>query len=235
MLVLLKIYSLYLKFMQFTLSKTLLYWSSVVVLGLLVGFSIQLAQAWVSPTLPPPNGNIGLRQYVSDCNQFAANGWASKNECLTDGRWHVVQSVNGMATADLKAAIVAGAEVRIATQLIFPGINFSATRECINTFIYNDGFAYCQQTLQYGGSILDDAPSNDPMTPENDTDWYAFNGSDPRLHQTWAKMGVGVFRSDGDSRSIEFHPGADGNTRSVPYMKVGNSSWNHNIQWYVRY
>lgn len=33
-------------------------WLSVVAVGLLVGFSIQFARAWVDPTTPPPGGNV---------------------------------------------------------------------------------------------------------------------------------------------------------------------------------
>ncbi len=34
------------------------YWMKVISLGLILGISIQFAQAWTSPTLPPPGGNV---------------------------------------------------------------------------------------------------------------------------------------------------------------------------------
>ena len=35
------------------------WWSGVVMVGLLLGVSLQFVRAWTEPTLPPPQGNVG--------------------------------------------------------------------------------------------------------------------------------------------------------------------------------
>jgi hypothetical protein len=41
-----------------TLAQKSVYWLKVISLGLILGLGIQFAQAWTSPTLPPPGGNV---------------------------------------------------------------------------------------------------------------------------------------------------------------------------------
>jgi hypothetical protein len=46
------------------------YWSGVVVLGLVLGLSIQFVRAWTEPTDAPPNGNVGAPINTGPFGQF---------------------------------------------------------------------------------------------------------------------------------------------------------------------
>jgi len=46
------------------------YWMGVAVIGVVVGVSLQFAQAWTNPTVAPPNGNVGGPINTSGFTQF---------------------------------------------------------------------------------------------------------------------------------------------------------------------
>jgi len=209
--------------MQMLFTKNIAYWGKVVIFGTILGFGLQFAHAWVAPTATPPNGNIGLKQYVSDCDLFVANGWESKDECLHDGRWHLVQSSLGAVNADLTTAIGSGAEVRITYEVGGGGFG-SAARYCSNAFIYTP-YAYCQGPMQYGGSVVNNNP---------DSLNYGFNATDPRPHATWGHMAVNVTRSDGRTKGTSIVPQMDGVNRSTATLTENTGSV-PSLKWYVRY
>jgi len=41
------------------LFKSVSYWMSVIVVGIILGVSLQFAKAWTDPASSPPNGNVG--------------------------------------------------------------------------------------------------------------------------------------------------------------------------------
>ncbi len=211
--------------MKLLFTRDFAYWGKVVIFGAVLGIGLQFAHAWVAPTLAPPNGNIGLKKYVSDCNQFAVNGWESKDECLKDGRWHLVQSTSGGANADLIAAIGSGAEIRITYEVAGGGVG-TATRQCANAFIYTP-YAYCQGPMQYGGSVTDTIPSGTP-------DYYTFDSADPRPHATWGHMGLNVTRSDGRVKGTSIVPQMDGMQRAQTTL-MENTGSVPSLKWYAKY
>lgn len=209
------------------------FWLSVVSLGVILGIGFQFANAWVAPTATAPNGNIGLRQYVSDCNQFAANGWASKQECLTDGRWHKVQSTLGYANADLVAAITnGGVDVQLgySSNATFPG----TTRTCSNVLLYvvsvGSTYAYCQTSSEFVGSISDTYPGG------TDNQFFSFNATLPRADSLYASVGVKLYRSDGKWRGIFDVPNPQPNysEKSPTYLRADTGSVTA-LNWYIRY
>ena len=214
---------------QQSISQKVTYWFKVVSLGVIFGFGLQFAQAWVGPTMTPPNGNISLRQYVSDCTQFAINGWKNKNECLTDGRWHLVQSTMGVANYDLIESIKAGVEVRV----VYTNLSNATTNRTCASAIIIGGYALCNESVHYGGSVLDNIPADDPRTQINEKDLFSFSGSNPQPHQTWGSIGSGIIRSDGHVRSAGIVPQTDG-AKSYTYLRAGIGSV-QNLKWLVRY
>jgi len=135
-----------------SLKSQIFYWMRVILVGVILGFGLQFAQAWVGPTQLPPNGNVGLKKYVSDCAGFAVNGWANKEECLQDGRWHKVLSHGpggARANADLLMAYSLGADVRVSAP------SFHTYWTCQN-FAMVGGYAICMPSTHYSG-YTDDA------------------------------------------------------------------------------
>lgn len=128
----------------------------------ILGSDLSLAHAWVAPTATPPNGNIGLKKYVSDCNSYATNGWADKNECLQDGRWHKVQS-NGVWGAvpngDLSTAVSSGADVKVgySGSAYYPAAGMYITVpvgqvRCTSAAMTSDGYLNCLSPSGYSGN-----------------------------------------------------------------------------------
>ncbi len=207
---------------------------AVVSLGIILGFSIQFVYAWVSPTQSPPNGNVGAKVYTSDCNLFAVNGWKDKNECLQDGRWHMVQNDEGVASADLVQAIHSGADIRITHN---NASNARSSVACGTAFTYTavgftSPFAYCNRQIQYGGSVDDLIPAHPWIQGAGDPS-YSFGGTDPQPHSGWGSLGSGVVRSDGRTRGVSLTTAIDG-TVSYSLVKASIGSVSE-LKWYVRY
>lgn len=55
-------------------SKQLTYWTGVVVTGLIVGTALQIASAWVSPSVSAPDGNVGAPINTGDISQTKSGG-----------------------------------------------------------------------------------------------------------------------------------------------------------------
>lgn len=150
--------------MKFLFTRDIAHWVGMVVFGVIAGFGLQFAHAWVAPTQTPPNGNVGLKQYVSDCGLFAANGWASKDECLHDGRWHKVLS-HGTGGAkpnqDVLDAISNAADFKVVTTgpaKLPNGTSFSAPpgqSRCVNILTDANGYVVCLDATRYSGNIAD--------------------------------------------------------------------------------
>lgn len=62
------------------------YWGSVVVIGITLGFSLQLVKAWTEPTLPPPGGNLGAPINTGDDNQTKTGKIYAEDVCTTSGK-----------------------------------------------------------------------------------------------------------------------------------------------------
>ncbi len=56
--------------MKTKIIKNITYWSGVVILGLVVGISIQFVAAWTEPTQAPPGGNVGAPVNTGDLGQI---------------------------------------------------------------------------------------------------------------------------------------------------------------------
>lgn len=204
------------------IQKSFMYWVKVVSLGVILGVGLQVAQAWVAPTAVPPNGNIGLRKFVSDCNQFAVNGWSDKQECLHDGRLHLVQSTMGKANQDVIDAVKAGAYASVTYS--FSSGAFTS-KEC-TAFSYRsaDGNALCIEAARYGGSTMDNNP---------DSLHFGFNASNPQPDRTWGSLQTYAIRSDGKTRGVSIIPRSDGQTSYTYMMATGGAV--SNLKWYVHY
>lgn len=50
------------------------WWSGVVMVGLILGLTIQFVKAWTEPTVAPPNGNVGAPVNTSLLDQAKAGG-----------------------------------------------------------------------------------------------------------------------------------------------------------------
>lgn len=201
-----------------------LYYIKVILLGLFIALTAQIAYAWVSPTQIPPNGNIGLRQYVSDCNQFTVNGWSSKQECLTDGRWHVVQSTSGIANADLKNAVNAGADIRIGHNI--SGAGNATIANCQQAMIISN-LAFCNEAIHYSGSVLNGNPNSTT---------YGFNATNPLPHPTWGAFGSVIYRSDRRYKMSLLVPSIPGSVSEARVSQAnGIAPAASPFKWYVRY
>lgn len=194
------------------------YWLKVVVLGVVVGFGFQFAQAWVAPTSTPPNGNIPLKQYVSDCTAYAANGWSSKNECLYDGRWHKVQSNDSggaKPNSDLYSAVAAGASIKV----VIPSNNYLPLGQaaCGNIFTDFNGHIGCQDTARYSGGTSDATLQGSNVSEKN--------------------IGVAVYKTSGLVTCVGFGTPYDSYGWTNTYMNAGGCgpSVQVPIDWYVKY
>lgn len=207
------------------ISRHNLFYYKIALLGIIVAVSMPLAYAWVSPTETPPNGNIGLRNYVSDCSDFANNGWSSKDQCLKDGRFHLVQQNYTGVTNDLREAIENGADIKVTFK---NGNGFLVNRICQSSLIANS-YAYCNEVLRYAGSIFDDIPSVD-------NNLYSFNAPDPKPHKVWAHLGATIIRSDGTQRSVSLDPRTNGVESYVFMSANGSPTYSaSDLKWFVRY
>ncbi len=56
--------------MKTKIIKNITYWSGVVILGLVVGISIQFVAAWTEPTQAPPGGNVGAPLNTGNLGQI---------------------------------------------------------------------------------------------------------------------------------------------------------------------
>ena len=70
--------------------KSLSYWFSIIIIGIIVGISLQFATAWVAPSGTPPTGNVGAPINTSDSLQekigpFITKGFRNKNATVLDG------------------------------------------------------------------------------------------------------------------------------------------------------
>ncbi|GEM_PF-2824585 len=194
----------------------------------ILGSDLSLAHAWVAPTATPPNGDVGLKVYVTDCAAYATNGWANKNECLQDGRWHKVQS-NGpwgaFAAGDLATAISNGADVKTITtgSAYFPANGTYITlpagqAKCTNVFVGSDGYAVCQDPSRYAG---------------NTDNTSLMSGSTVTGNKN---LGVAIYKGNGILTCVSIVPSAGyGETITGingsgcgPYVQAA-------LDWYVRY
>ena len=60
--------------MKEDLSKKINYWTGVIVLGCMLGFSVQIVNGWVGPTVAPPGGNVSGPVNVGSFNQYKTGG-----------------------------------------------------------------------------------------------------------------------------------------------------------------
>lgn len=56
------------------IKKNLTHWLSVIVIGIILGVSLQFVRAWTEPTQAPPNGNLGAPINTSATAQTKAGG-----------------------------------------------------------------------------------------------------------------------------------------------------------------
>ena len=76
--------------MKKAILKNSMYWFSSVVLGIVLGFSLQLVSAWVAPTGTPPTGNVGAPINTGDSLQekigpLIITGFRNKSATVLDG------------------------------------------------------------------------------------------------------------------------------------------------------
>lgn len=91
-----------------------------------------------SKALEPTQG-IATGLFSTNCDDFAAKGWATKLQCMQDGKWHLAYSHNdsGAATYGAKSEFInhisAGAEVKV----VFPTSIFRAGYETCTSVAVN--------------------------------------------------------------------------------------------------
>jgi len=135
----------------------------------------------------------------------------------------------GVANYDLIESIKAGVEVRV----VYTNLSNATTNRTCASAIIIGGYALCNESVHYGGSVLDNIPADDPRTRINERDSFSFSGSNPQPHQTWGSIGSGIIRSDGHVRSAGIVPQTDG-AKSYTYLRAGIGSV-QNLKWLVRY
>jgi type II secretory pathway pseudopilin PulG len=76
----------------------------------------------LQPSIGPSQG-----VFSENCTDFAAKGWASKDQCLQDGRWHIVYSNDASgnssfgSTNDIDANVQKGASLKVSIKPGFAG------------------------------------------------------------------------------------------------------------------
>lgn len=119
-----------------------------------------------------PGGDIGNGggSYSEKCDDYAAKGWSSKEECLKDGGWHLVVEVpagGGTPTTgsvdDLYRHIEAGTDVKviIPEQRLYSNgaalsIVMSGNEECQQVYRSQKGSRpiYCLTSARFAGETL---------------------------------------------------------------------------------
>lgn len=102
--------------------------------------------------------SLGDRQnpsYSQKCVDWAARGWATEIQCLTDGRWHAVLSHSNVGTvsygtlAGLQAHVNAGADIRV----IVEGAGLVET--CAQVYRGGGGAGpmYCLTSNRFSGEV----------------------------------------------------------------------------------
>lgn len=166
--------------------------------------------------------------YAFDCNAYAAANWSSKDDCLHDGRWHVVQNAPGPGMADLLTAINQGAEVAIT---ITNAGGTQSTIYCAGAKI-KGSYAFCFRSNHYAGSVIDTWPAG-AVAPMG-----SFSGTNPKPSKDYGNIGAlaTIIRSDGIARGVGLIPSVE-LTESAPIMSAHGSSATSWItqSWIIRY
>lgn len=70
-----------------TIKSGLIYWSKALFVGVILGFSVQFAVAWVEPVSAPPSGNVDAPLNTGDAGQSKSGGplWLNKANVSTVG------------------------------------------------------------------------------------------------------------------------------------------------------
>jgi hypothetical protein len=86
--------------MKEKVAKQVIYWLSVIIIGIALGFGLQFVRAWTEPTQAPPGGNLGAPINTGSQDQTKAGG---------------------LTAASLKAGVIEGTTVKGTTQLCIGG------------------------------------------------------------------------------------------------------------------
>ena len=73
-----------------TILKNISYWSSIIIIGVIFGFTLQFVKAWTEPTISAPNGNVGAPINTSTNSQIKqgalqVNGFRNIGTTILDG------------------------------------------------------------------------------------------------------------------------------------------------------
>ncbi len=166
---------------------------------------------------------ITRTEYSKTCNDFASKWWSSKDMCLQDWRWHLVQSSTWIANNELKNAILNWADIKIKWLWSSAAPTNHSNWMCSIAFI-NNNYAYCQRIPHYWWSVEDNNP---------DSINYWFNASSPLPHNTWWNLSVSLIRSDWKWRWISIVP--NNNISEDRTKIVARSISFYTLEWYIRY
>lgn len=162
-----------------------------------------------------------LGSYSQSCSDFVAKGWPNKRSCITDGRWHLLQTTTASssnANADLDTAITKGADIMIGFTY---AVGDATLRKCTQSFIHSN-IPYCHSGLNYSGALLD-------------TGSNPFSQNNPNLHRVWLSAATIIYRGDTRYRVVKLDPSIDDVPTSTMMMRVDNDTLGVPIRWYVKY
>lgn len=118
--------------------------------------------------------SIGL--YSKDCTDYATKGWGSKDQCLQDGKWHLVYSSTAAGVAsfgvlnDLVTHVDAGASVKVMHPPGTLGLRAVGDTCAATTYVISDGIFLCIPSFRFG------VPSFPAKTGEPQTGLYYSDG-----------------------------------------------------------
>lgn len=79
------------------------YWVSVVVIGAVLGLSIQLVLAWQEPTVAPPDANLGAPINTGGIDQIKDGKITALDVCTSSGKCLSDSSGGGLSNTDIGA------------------------------------------------------------------------------------------------------------------------------------
>jgi len=192
------------------------YWTSVSVVGVILGITLQFAKAWTEPTLTAPNGNVGAPINTGANSQRKVNGTLQVDNSIVAGINSTTKATpvpNGVAAGNMYAN-----DVWIA------GANGGAGKWASQGSLQNP---YYQE---YKGPLItysDDNYASNHFISCTDTDAAAYCGLHGSVLVSLSCKDVGGNAVAGINYntanwSLDDHFSAGGNNRAIDVLKCGN-------------